>query len=109
LKIRLTASIAAVANAGSWIIVGSVLYGIELESKAVFRTYKRTSTGHVPATDIFIEGFFFIEETSQVCDVAKIPVTDMFPIEKVSIEKKMSICQCVSLHTLAKSQRFTYP
>jgi hypothetical protein len=109
LKIRLTASIAAVANAGSWIIVGSVLYGIELESKAVFHTYKRSSTRHVPATDIFIEGFSFIEETSKVCDVANIPVTDMFPVEKVSIEKKMSICQCVSLHTLAKNQHFTYP
>jgi len=81
----------------------SALYGFELESKAVFRTYNINTARHVPGTDIFIECWSRLEEARKYCDLANIPVTNIFTVEKVSIEKKMSICRCVCSYTCEKS------
>jgi hypothetical protein len=51
----------------------------------------------------------FREEFIEACKEAIIPVSYIVTAEKVSIEKKISICQRVLFRTLAKSQFFTYP
>jgi hypothetical protein len=72
-------------------------------------TYKCGSRRHVPRSNVSIEGILTIEDIAKIGDLAHIPVCNVETVEKVSIEKKMSICQCVSFCRLANSRRFTYP